>query len=84
MRKIIIVLVALYATGCATTGQTPTEEISGAGACAAPHDHHEHAHQAKCGHQTVTHNDHKDYLHDGHTHCPHAGHYDEMPQAPKP
>jgi zinc transport system permease protein len=27
----------------------------------------------------VSHEDHLDYLHDGHWHAPHNGHYDEHP-----
>ena len=38
---------------------------------------HEHAHGEACGHDTVQHGDHIDYLHDGHRHAEHAGHYDE-------
>jgi hypothetical protein len=38
---------------------------------------HEHTHREGCGHDTVQHGDHVDYLHDGHRHAEHAGHYDE-------
>ena len=38
---------------------------------------HEHEHGPNCGHQSLEHNDHVDYLHDGHRHAPHQGHYDE-------
>lgn len=38
---------------------------------------HEHEHGPGCGHPAVAHEDHVDYLHDGHRHAPHAGHYDE-------
>jgi len=43
------------------------------------HDHadHEHVHGEGCGHETVPHGDHVDYLHDGHRHAAHEGHYDE-------
>lgn len=40
-------------------------------------ERHEHEHGASCGHPTVEHDDHVDYLHDGHRHAPHQGHYDE-------
>ena len=30
-----------------------------------------------CGHRAVAHEDHVDYLHDGHRHAPHGAHYDE-------
>ena len=37
------------------------------------HEHHEHKHKHKhkddCGHTKVKHNDHYDYLHDGHLYC---------------
>ena len=38
---------------------------------------HDHEHGAGCGHPAVVHGDHVDYLHDGHRHAPHGGHYDE-------
>ncbi|CAN5283377.1 metal ABC transporter permease [soil metagenome] len=47
----------------------------------APTEHsvseHEHDHGPKCGHVAVEHEDHVDYVHDGHRHAPHGGHYDE-------
>jgi hypothetical protein len=46
------------------------------------HEHHDpsehdHVHGEGCGHETVQHGDHLDYLHDGHRHAEHAGHFDE-------
>jgi hypothetical protein len=38
---------------------------------------HQHVHGAGCGHETVQHGDHVDYVHDGHRHADHEGHYDE-------
>ncbi len=38
---------------------------------------HEHEHGPNCGHPALEHMDHVDYLHDGHRHAPHQGHYDE-------
>jgi hypothetical protein len=38
---------------------------------------HPHAHGEGCGHETVQHGDHIDYLHDGHRHARHEDHYDE-------
>ncbi|MGZ4652438.1 metal ABC transporter permease [Oryzihumus sp.] len=38
---------------------------------------HDHEHGPGCGHPAVAHGDHVDYLHDGHRHAPHEGHYDE-------
>ncbi|MGN6251269.1 MAG: metal ABC transporter permease [Marmoricola sp.] len=45
----------------------------------APFGREEHAHQhgPGCGHLAVEHGDHVDYLHDGHRHAVHGGHYDE-------
>ncbi|HET6562143.1 MAG TPA: metal ABC transporter permease [Marmoricola sp.] len=41
-----------------------------------PEDHG-HQHGPDCGHTAVRHGDHVDYVHDGHRHAPHGGHYDE-------
>jgi zinc transport system permease protein len=38
---------------------------------------HPHLHSAACGHESIPHGDHVDYLHDGHRHAAHADHYDE-------
>ncbi len=38
---------------------------------------HLHTHGPTCGHPAVPHDDHVDYLHDGHRHAPHGAHYDE-------
>ena len=38
---------------------------------------HEHRHGPDCGTETVQHDDHLDYLHDGHRHAAHGDHYDE-------
>lgn len=46
----------------------------------ASHAHaeaHDHEHGPGCGHDALEHGDHVDYLHDGHRHAPHEGHYDE-------
>ena len=37
------------------------------------HDNHTHQHGAGCGHTGVKHDDHVDYLHDGHLHHTTAG-----------
>ena len=44
-----------------------------------PHDpsDHPHVHGENCGHETIAHGDHVDYVHDGHRHAEHEGHYDE-------
>jgi zinc transport system permease protein len=36
-----------------------------------------HVHGPRCGHPAVEHGDHVDYIHDGHRHASHGGHYDE-------
>ncbi|WP_369373026.1 zinc transporter permease [Promicromonospora sp. Populi] len=43
----------------------------------AEHTTTEHQHGASCGHETVQHGDHVDYVHDGHKHAVHGEHYDE-------
>ncbi len=40
-------------------------------------EQHPHQHEPECGHPTVEHGDHTDYLHDGHLHAAHGRHYDE-------
>lgn len=40
-------------------------------------EHGEHTHGPDCGHESVPHGDHVDYLHDGHRHREHDGHWDE-------
>jgi len=41
------------------------------------HDQHLHSHGSGCGHTTVKHDDHVDYLHDDHLHSVHGGHVHE-------
>lgn len=41
------------------------------------HESHDHAHGPGCGHKTIRHGDHEDYLHDGHLHHVHGDHVDE-------
>ncbi len=40
-------------------------------------DEHPHSHGQDCGHTAVPHEDHVDYVHDGHRHAVHGEHYDE-------
>jgi zinc transport system permease protein len=40
-------------------------------------EQHVHEHGPDCGHVAVVHEDHVDYVHDGHRHAPHGKHYDE-------
>jgi len=41
------------------------------------HAAHKHVHQSGCGHKSIHHGDHGDYLHDGHLHRVHGDHVDE-------
>jgi hypothetical protein len=41
------------------------------------HPEHVHTHGPTCGHEAKRHGDHTDYLHDGHRHTAHEGHWDE-------
>ena len=47
----------------------------------AQHTEHQHEHGPDCGHVAVPHGDQVDYVHDGHLHREHAGHYDECEPA---
>jgi zinc transport system permease protein len=40
-------------------------------------ENHRHQHGPGCGHVAIEHGDHVDYIHDGHRHAVHGGHYDE-------
>ncbi|PWN01662.1 metal ABC transporter [Nocardioides silvaticus] len=42
-----------------------------------PAGEHPHQHGPRCGHLAVPHDDHVDYVHDGHRHAEHGAHYDE-------
>jgi zinc transport system permease protein len=44
---------------------------------------HHHEHGPGCGHPTVPHGDHVDYLHDGHLHAPHGAGYDDHEALPR-
>lgn len=56
---------------------TSVPEPQLAPATGAPEHLHRHLHSAACEHDSVPHDDHVDYLHDGHRHAAHADHYDE-------
>lgn len=43
------------------------------------HADHPHIHSESCGHPTVEHGDHLDYVHEGHWHHRHGDHWDECP-----
>jgi zinc transport system permease protein len=49
--------------------EPPTEQVV--------EEQHRHEHGPGCGHVAVEHGDHVDYIHDGHRHAVHGGHYDE-------
>ncbi len=40
-------------------------------------EEHPHVHGPDCGHPAIPHDDHVDYVHDGHRHAEHGSHYDE-------
>jgi len=42
-----------------------------------PHDGHSHTHGDDCGHATIPHGEHVDYIHDTHRHAGHEEHWDE-------
>ena len=68
-----IVLLAIAVFACAAAGTALVSRLRA-------HQHreaHHHEHGPDCGHPVVAHGDHVDYLHDGHRHAPHEGHYDE-------
>jgi hypothetical protein len=41
------------------------------------HTSHDHRHDNGCGHPAIRHDDHTDYVHDGHLHNAHEDHTDE-------
>lgn len=41
------------------------------------HGDHTHTHAEGCGHEATRHEDHMDYMHDGHRHAQHESHWDE-------
>lgn len=58
-----------------SAGQTNPTACTSGHAC-GEHDS-AHAHRAGCGHESVPHADHLDYLVAGHLHHPHEGHCDD-------
>ena len=55
-------------------GQEAEERLAGEHVTA---EQHVHEHDETCGHPAVPHEDHVDYLHEGHLHARHERHYDE-------
>jgi hypothetical protein len=49
----------------------------GPGTAHVAHAGHMHVHDASCGHAAVPHDDHLDFVHNGHRHAGHGVHYDE-------
>ncbi|MGW4490834.1 hypothetical protein [Streptomyces sp. NPDC004376] len=41
------------------------------------HEGHDHQHGEGCGHVSVPHEEHVDYVHGGHRHAAHDGHWDD-------
>lgn len=62
----------------------PMDEMNNQGTSDAdclPHDGHAgHTHNDDCGHASVKHEEHVDYVHDTHRHAEHGGHWDEHSQ----
>ena len=57
--------------------RTPFPTVPGLGAHYMSEREHNHTHGENCGHLAVPHDDHVDYVHDGHRHAAHEEHYDE-------
>ena len=55
----------------------PVQAVSEADLHDTVEEPHRHEHGPGCGHPAVEHGDHVDYIHHGHRHAPHGGHYDE-------
>ena len=55
----------------------PVQVVSEADLHDTVEEPHRHEHGPGCGHPAVEHGDHVDYIHHGHRHAPHGGHYDE-------
>lgn len=70
-----IVLLAIGFFLLATAGEAVTGRVRARRHARA--EVHAHEHGPDCGHPAVPHGRHVDYLHDGHRHAPHEGHYDE-------
>lgn len=69
---IVVLAVLLYAVVAVGSAVRTALHRRTAGAA-----HHLHEHGEGCGHPPVEHGDHVDYVHDGHRHALHSGHYDE-------
>lgn len=67
LAAIAVFLLAVVGSGLAAALRQPHREA----------EEHLHDHGPSCGHPTVVHGDHVDYVHHGHRHAPHGDHYDE-------
>ena len=70
-----IVLLAVAVFIVAALGATTVRAVHGRRNHSA--DDHRHEHGIGCGHEIVPHDDHLDYVHDGHRHAAHGAHYDD-------
>lgn len=69
---IVLISLALFVLAVVAAGLERRRDAAHARA-----ERHDHEHGPECGHETIPHGDHVDYLHNGHRHAPHADHYDE-------
>ena len=69
-----IVLLAILAFLLAAAGSAVRQAVHSRRR--RPTENHRHEHGPGCGHETISHGDHVDYLHDGHRHAAHGAHYD--------
>jgi zinc transport system permease protein len=67
LAAIAVFIVLALASGLASLLRRPHREA----------EDHLHHHGPRCGHPAVDHDDHIDYVHDGHRHAAHGAHYDE-------
>jgi zinc transport system permease protein len=67
LAAIAVFVVLALASGLASLLRRPHREA----------EDHLHHHGPRCGHPAVDHDDHIDYVHDGHRHAAHGAHYDE-------
>lgn len=67
MKKLLLLTACVSFSGCSFVASHDGEM----------HAAHSHTHATDCGHATLAHADHMDYLHDGHMHHAHMDHVDE-------
>ncbi len=59
MKKLVLVGTLFILTSCSMMGKGHNHDFT---------EHKEHAHAKKCGHESIKHGDHTDYVHDGQYH----------------